>query len=389
MMKQHVDRDRFEAIAGETTRKSALYADSACFPAAAAFALVAVPLWLAAFSGWIAVPSRYWHAHEMLFGYTLMVLAGYLVARISRGTLLLLVTLWLAARVAAFMGGAGSALAITLDLAFVFGVTAPTAWRFLRAAKKVQNRVFAPLLLAIFGCDAVYQLGALTGSPGLQFGALLGAVDLYASLLVLMGGRVLPAAIAGHYYRAGRVLEVRVQPALEKLVIVCLGAMLALDLFPNARPFAGMFAIAAALITAIRATRWRLWTVLDQPHLWPLGLGYFWLVPGLALKGCAQIWGGAALGSALHAITIGAVGTLTLVMMARTRLQRSRRPLRRFGDIAVAALLLSGAAVLRIVFPAAGVYSMPVLWTAGVLWVLAFGLLLRRLVMTARAFATS
>lgn len=384
-MRPHIDRDQFEAIAGVATRESALYADSACFPAAAALALVAVPLWLAALNGWIMVPARYWHAHEMLFGYTLMVLAGYLMGRASRRALALLLSVWLAARLAPFVSGEGSPLAATVDLAFALGVTAPAAWRFLRAAKKVQNRVFAPLLMAIFACDAVYQLGAIVGNAGLQFGALLNAVDLYASLLVLMGGRVLPAAIAGHYYRDGRVLEVRVQPALEKLAIMCLGAMFVLDLFHGARPFAGAFAIAAALITAVRAARWRLWTVLDQPHLWPLGLGYLWLVPGLALKGGAQIWAVAALGGALHAITIGALGTLTLVMMARTRLQRSRRPLTRFDDVAGAALLLSGAAVLRLLSSVAGAYFLLLLWTSGAMWVSAFGLLLRRLAITKAA----
>jgi len=362
------------------TRESPLYADSLLFPFAAAFAALAVPAWLAATAGWISAPGRYWHAHEMLFGYTLAVLAGYLVARISRPVLVLLIAIWLGARLAPFIVGEASPYVALLDLAFTLGVTAPTAWRFLRAAKKVENQVFAPLLMAIFVCNAVYQFGALTRDPGLQFDALLNTIDLYASLLVLMGGRVIPAVVAGYYYRRGRVLEVRVQPTLERAAIVCLAAMFALDLFDGARPLAGMFAMAAALITAVRAARWRLWTVLDQPHLWPLGLGYLWLVPGLALKGCAQIWAVPSLGSALHAFTIGALGTLTLVMMARTRLQRSRRPLARFGDVAVAALLLSSAAVFRLLYPITDEYAMAFLWTSGAMWVIAFGLLLRRLV---------
>jgi uncharacterized protein involved in response to NO len=48
---------------------------------------------------------------------------------------------------------------------------------------------------------------------------------------------------------------------------------------------------------------------------------------------------------ALHGITIGALGTLTLVVMARTRLQRSRQGLEYFDDIGAAALLMSLAAL--------------------------------------------
>jgi uncharacterized protein involved in response to NO len=224
----------------------------------------------------------------------------------------------------------------------------------------------------------------LMQDAALQAGALSSAIDVYALLLVMMGGRVIPAAVAGHYYRQGRVLEDRVQPALEKTVIVLLLAMIALDVSPLTRTAAGACALGAAAITAVRMYRWRLWTVLDQPHLWTLALGYAWLVPGLAWKGYALWTAGAAPGVAQHALAIGALGTLTLVMMARTRLQRSKLPLARFDNVAAAAVLLSGAAIARLCVTEVTPSALPLLWLSAGLWAAAFALLLLHLLASAR-----
>ena len=353
-------------------------ADRLFFPVAAAFGMIAPLLWMAAISGLMHVPGAYWHGHEMLFGYALLVVAGYLVGRAKQSVLAWLLGAWLAARLAPWLAGEDSALSALAQLAFSFTVAAVTAWPFLRAAKKLQNRVFGPLFIAFFLCDAAYQAGALSHDATLQTSALSATIDVYALLLVMMGGRVIPAAVAGHRYRAGRVLEHRVQPPLEIGVIALLATMIVADLFPGTRALAGACAIGAAAVTAARAWRWELWTIVDQPHLWTLALGYAWLVPGLAWKGYALWSTGEAPAAAQHALGIGALGTMTLVMMARTALQRGKLPLTAFADIALAALLMGAAAIARL----AAVATAPraaALWLSAVLWACAYALLLRRL----------
>jgi uncharacterized protein involved in response to NO len=102
---------------------------------------------------------------------------------------------------------------------------------------------------------------------------------------------------------------------------------------------------------------------------------------GLTFKGLTQIFGSLlSLIEALHGITIGALGTLTLVVMARTRLQRSRQGLEYFSDIGMAALLVSLAALLRLSAPlASSEYTLLLLWASAVAWFFAFSLLLHRL----------
>ena len=81
---------------------------------AAVFALLAIPLWVALFLGqWnltMALPPLLWHAHDMLFGFAIAVILGFLLTAVKawtglatpRGAFLgALALLWLAARVAA------------------------------------------------------------------------------------------------------------------------------------------------------------------------------------------------------------------------------------------------------------------------------------------------
>jgi uncharacterized protein involved in response to NO len=381
-----------------SARTAGVSSERLLFPAAALFAIAAVPAWLAALGGWIPAPGPHWHAHEMLFGYALAVVAGYLLTRVSLATLTVLFVAWLAARVAPFVAAHGSATVIVPNLLFAVLVAWQAAPPFLRAAKKPENRVLGPLFIAFAAGEALYQLGASGLVTGLEAPALLFALDLFTLLMLMMGGRVIPPAVAGHFYRRGQFLEARVQPRLERAVILLMIATTVLDPIRAAWPLVGLLALATAAVTALRLWRWRLWEVLDQPNLWALGLAYFWLIPGLALKGIAQVSGALPLNEALHGITVGALGTLTLVMMARTRLQRSRVGLERFGDrtepraarqgwrdggfgdIGVAAVLVGVAALLRIAAPlAGGGFYMLLLWSSAGAWVAAFAVLLFRL----------
>ncbi|EDZ68327.1 NnrS protein [Nitrosococcus oceani AFC27] len=362
-----------------------LSADLLFFPAAAALAVIAMPGWLAILQGWISAPGPYWHGHEMLLGYAFAVVSGYLISRVSLVTVGLLFVSWFAARLAA-LGLMGEGWQAALPGLIFAGLAAYfAASPFLRAAKKLENRVFGPLFIGIGICELIYQLGVSKVVPGAEPFALLMAVDLFALLLLLMGGRVIAPAVAGHFHRRGEVLAARVQPRLERTAILCMLGMIILDMIPGAAPAGGIFALGASAVTAIRAWRWRLWRVLDTPHLWALGLGYLWLVPGLGLKGWAQLTGSLSLDWAFHGITVGALGTLTLVVMARTRLQRSRQGLEDFRDIGVAALGVSLAAILRLGAPLAdGEYMFLLLWGSAIAWSVAFSLLLRRLILIYR-----
>jgi uncharacterized protein involved in response to NO len=167
------------------------------FPAALCLALVEIPLWIAAYAGWTAWPrlASAWHGHEMLFGYALAVVAGFLFARLDGGALALLLGAWLLARVVALVPEPGLLLAAAGSL-FPLLLAVRAASLFLAAAKKGSNRIFAPIFGGFLLADLLYRGGGVgLILEGERLGLTL-AVDFVTLLLVLMGGRIIPAATA-------------------------------------------------------------------------------------------------------------------------------------------------------------------------------------------------
>ena len=117
---------------------------------AAAFAALAVPLWWALYIGLLSLPlvvaPLLWHAHEMLFGFAVAVIVGFLLTAgkawtglpTPRGAALGgLAALWLAARLAAFTGS--YALYALLDVLLLPLVAAIFLRLLLRRRRKGQD----------------------------------------------------------------------------------------------------------------------------------------------------------------------------------------------------------------------------------------------------------
>ena len=78
---------------------------------ASVFAALSIPLWALQFAGWLGRPyleGPLWHAHEMLFGFTLAVIVGFLLTAgrnwsnrptLTGAPLVALALLWVAGRV--------------------------------------------------------------------------------------------------------------------------------------------------------------------------------------------------------------------------------------------------------------------------------------------------
>src|SRR5699024_8804001 len=95
------------------------------------------------------VVSVYGHAHELLAGYALLVLAGYLLGRAEKRLLFIVAFSWVAARIA-FLFWPASMLSYVITFGFVAIVAKNTIPRFLKSAKKWRNKAIAPILGTIF-----------------------------------------------------------------------------------------------------------------------------------------------------------------------------------------------------------------------------------------------
>jgi uncharacterized protein involved in response to NO len=350
---------------------------------AALFAALSVPLWALQFSGIIAQPwlrGPLWHAHEMVFGYTLAVVVGFLftAGRNWSGqptptgpALMALAALWLAGRVLVLtpFGVAAAAVNVAFPLLAAWGL-----WRALRAAGNRRNYFFVGLLLALASAAAVLHLGQL---QWLSLPAELGlpvALDVVLFIIAVMAGRVIPMFTNNGAPGA----QARREPRLETLALGSVLALLAADaLGLQGLPLAAL----AALAMAAHAARWWLWQpwkTLRHPLVWVLHAAYLWLPVHLGLRAAAAL-GWIAAGPATHALTVGLIGTLTLGMITRTALGHTGRPLRA-GRIETAAYLaMLGAAVARVCLPLHDpTWLLQSVGVSAALWSLAFVLYLIR-----------
>ncbi len=345
------------------------------FPLAAGYGVLAVVLSLLGMSGstapaGLALPAG--HAHELLFGYALAVVTGFLVNRLTVLQLLVLASLWLLARIS-FLFVPGSLLALAVNTGFALGVAAIAAPRFTKAAKKWRNRLIGPLVLAIASAAVGLQLALTVASPMAAWIVIRIAVVLFALLMLFFGGRLIAPAAAGAIERAGGRLEARVQPRIEGAALLAMIAALLTAPWPWLSPAHGGLLMLAGALTLLRLARWQLWRCRQRIDLMCLGIGYAWLGMGLVLLGAAR---GFELGLpdsvAAHAITVGALGTLTTCIMLRNRLLRLRIGLERFQAVFLAMTLLISLASLARLLGGAGTG----LWLAAAAWSLALTLLL-------------
>ncbi|MEO8717531.1 MAG: NnrS family protein [Burkholderiales bacterium] len=351
-------------------------AHEAFYPAAALYAALALPASVIAMTGGagavpaLANPAA--HAHEMLLGYALAVVAGNQLG-VARGRFIVaLLLLWTAAR-ASFLLAPASLLAGVLNAAFAGALAFRVVPRLFGSAKKLRNQALPAVLAALCAAAAAWQFARYASDPGVPRALILATVMLFALLMLFMGGRILAAAVAGQLQRQGERLDARVQPRLEAALLIAgaiaAGALLA----PGLQAVAATAAAMAGTVAALRLARWRLWAVRGRPDLLCLAAGYGWLAAGL-LALSVSIAVGRFENAALHLITIGALGTLTFNVMVMSWRLKARRALAGHSAVVLGTGLLAAATVLRLLgaFHPEG----PWLLVAAGCWSSAFALLI-------------
>ena len=349
---------------------------------AALLACLAIPLWVAVFRGWVSLPlaisPTLWHAHEMLYGFAVGVIVGFLLTAVKawtglqtpRGPLLGgLFLLWLAARVAAL--GAPYGLYALLDMLLLPAV-AISLLRVLVQAGNKRNIPLISLLLLMAVANAVFHLSALgwLALPALH--ALYAELAMVIMVVSVITGRVVPMFTKN--VTPGLVIKVSRRFELSLLALTALALLLWVCAAPAA--LAGSALAIAALLHALRLASWKPWVTLGRPILWILHLAYAWLPLGLALLALAQ-WGWLAPSLGVHALGVGVVGGLIIGMLTRTARGHTGRPLQPSRAETLAYSLVLLAAVVRVLLPMLQPsWYVMALDAAACLWAVAFAIYL-------------
>lgn len=349
---------------------------------AAAFACLAVPLWLALFSGELTLDAKIapllWHAHEMLFGFAAAVIMGFLMTAgkvwtglaTPRGAFLgALAGLWLAARIAALT--APYAVYAVLDVLLLPAVAAVMLDVLLRSGNR-RNLPLAGILVLLSLANLCFHLAVL-GVVDLQpLHALFAALGLIVMIECVMAGRVVPFFTMS----ATPGLKLTEKPWLVNATLAATAIALALWVFTAPGPITALAFALAAAGHLLRLRAWRPWVTRRRPILWILHASYAWLPIGFGLLALAQ-FGWVIESAGVHALAVGATGGLIIGMITRTARGHTGRPLKVTGLEVSAYALVMGAAVLRVLLPlVAPQWLVASLWAAAIAWSLAFGLYL-------------
>ncbi len=346
---------------------------------AGAFASLSILLWVCQYTGHLAIGylrTPAWHSHEMLFGYTMAVVAGFLLTAVRNWTglptpsgapLAALAALWVTGRVLMLTPFATAAALVNaaFPLALAVGIGIP-----LVRSRNRRNYFFVALLLMLAVAAGSWHLSHLGVFPWPERVSLQVGLDVVLFIMSVMGGRVIPMfttnGIPG--------VQATRRPLIERCALGSVLALLAADLLQWPAPVLAAFALFAAIAHAVRLWLWRPWQTFGTPLVWVLHLAYGWIVVYLVLRGLAAL-GAVSWLLAVHALTIGAIGGMTIGMMTRTARGHTGRPLRPDRGEVACFVLVALAAMIR-VFGAMllpGEYAATVL-VSGVCWSLAFAL---------------
>ena len=342
------------------------------FLAASLYAALSVPLWVAEWAGWLpgcgTCDPVARHAHEMLLGFASAVLGGYLFTKVTRLKLTLALLAWAAARIAAWAGLGGEA-GLALSLAYPVLLFAFGGWPFLKAAKLGHNMVFAPTIAAFALAEALYQAGRMGLLEGGERRGVMTAFCLVALMILVMGGRVIPAGMAGLVRKEeARELFDRNRPWAEWLCVMGMTA----EALTQALGFATWGAMAVAGAAGLwRQRSWRPKLSLSDPSLGPVQVGHALLAVGLIAAAASDWLGIGPSTDALHLATIGGMGVVTSAMMLRIDSIRERRIGQWPRAGILCAVLLVAGADLRAAASLAPEMLIP---ASMALWSLAFGI---------------
>ncbi|MEO7240911.1 MAG: NnrS family protein [Sphingomicrobium sp.] len=354
------------------------------FLGGALWAVIVLALWLGALAGTIPLPSAFeplaWHRHEMLFGYLGAVIAGFLLTAIPNWTGRLPVTgprlaalagLWLAARLAVlFSAWVGPWTALALDSGFLLTLAAAAA-REVIAANTRHRPIVA--VLALLACANAIDHGEALGwrvSEGLGWRAGLAVVLM---LIGLVGGRIIPSFTRNWLSKHGDTAALPSQPDRfdNGSLLALAAALVSWTAAPTAAVSAALLVVVGGL-QAIRLGRWAGYRAWRDPLVLILHIGFAWLPLGLMMLGASILIPAIPRTLALHALTAGAMGTMTLAVMTRATLGHTGRALRAdAATIAIYGLVTLGAGA-RVIAPLLPLDYSSAIDAAGLLWGAAF-----------------
>lgn len=353
------------------------------FLGATLFAILNMVQWLGVFLHGLplkldTISIFQWHAHEMIYGYTMAVIAGFLLTAAwnwtglktaSGASLAWIFIPWATARILLLGGTAQLAWAAAADLIFMLGLTFAVTRPIIKARQHRQLPVLLILVLLTAG-NALFYLNAAGVDLVETRISIYGGLYLILGMILFMGRRVIP-----FFTSRGVGYEVQMKNSRwnDLATFMLFPAFLLSEVFLPGHHLGAGLAAALFILNSFRVHGWYTLGIWQKPLLWSLFAAFMMINLGFLMRALSAV---TAVGDLLpiHAFAVGGIGIVTLSMMTRVTLGHTGRNVHQVPPITT--ILLAGmvlTATIRVLMPLMDPYHYR-FWIAasGVTWILCF-----------------
>ncbi len=350
----------------------------------AIFAILVILAWTMTLHGFgLPAVTPLWHGHEMMVGFAMATVAGFSLTAVAVWTgrpalhgapLAWLIFCWLAGRLAmALSGWLPVRVVISLDMLFPLLLCALLGREIIAAGNR-RNYILIMVTAVLAALNAVYHLGASQLWPNADRVAVYLLIHLVLVLVTLIAGRIVPS-FTGNWLRMHGGKQMPVSSFPVDILVIALTVLVGLAAsFMPSQPVTGVLAFAAALAHGFRLGRWRGFATISNPLLFVLHSTYAWLPIGYALVGCSVFGWFISPTAALHALTMGAIGSMVLAVTTRVSLGHTGRPLQAARATVAAYWVMMIAILIRVLGPLTGINYRLIIDLSAAGWILAFAL---------------
>lgn len=348
------------------------------------FAILIIFAWIKTLHGsGLPAATPLWHSHEMLIGFAMAAVAGFSLTAVASWTgrpaihgtpLAWLVSGWLLGRLAMILSGwLPASLVFLLDMLFpvLLGLL---LGREIIGGRSRRNYPLVAIIAVVAALNVLYHLGTNLWLPGMDRLAIYLLIHTLLILVTIIAGRIVPS-FTGNWLRMQGQTKLPVNSEVVNNAALALTVLVGLSAsFMPVHPITGVLAFAAALVHGFRLSRWKGFATTSNPLLFVLHIAYLWLPVGYTLLGCAVFGWIFTPTAALHALTMGAIGSIVLAVTTRVALGHTGRPLHAARLTVLAYWILMFAILLRVLGPLSGGSYILILDLSAAGWMLAFAL---------------
>jgi len=342
------------------------YAFRPLFLLATLYAIAVVPLWVAAWLGYLPMPTSlrtptWWHAHEMIYGFAGAAIGGFALTAVATWTkrppisglaLMILSALWLIARVL-FVLPFASLLAPAIAADLGYGVLLFLLMSREVIAVRSQRNYKVLLILGLLPVTNALFLFGMTRNASWTMTALLAGLWLVVLLINLIGGRVIPGFTRNWMKR--QLMEQKREPAtlpplFDRFDLFTTWLMVAfaiLHVLGAPSRWTAVVGLITSVLLFIRLTRWQGIHTGGEPLVWVLHVAFSWLPLAFLFLAFAEL-GMLPRSAGIHALTSGAITTMIIAIAGRAALGHTSRPLESHPVLTAAYVLITIAAICRV-----------------------------------------